>query len=81
MINIYEEWKVTKFSDHPEIQERLRKEITKNSKASNGEIYYENLYEMTYLNQVVNGKNAVRACFINGPQSYQWLYDSRFQTH
>lgn len=41
---------------HPEIQEKLRKEILEKTKDSNGEITYDNLHEMTYLNQVVSGK-------------------------
>lgn len=39
-----------------EIQERLRKEIDEKTADSNGEITYDSLQEMTYLNQVVNGK-------------------------
>jgi cytochrome P450 family 6 len=40
---------------NPDIQDRLRAEIADKTKATNGEITYENLHEMTYLNQVVNG--------------------------
>jgi cytochrome P450 family 6 len=37
-----------------EMQEKIRSEI--NEKTKGGEINYENLQDMTYLNQVVNGK-------------------------
>lgn len=47
---------ITELGHHPEIQERLRKEILEKTKTSNGEITYDNLHEMTYLSQVVNGK-------------------------
>lgn len=40
---------------HPEIQEKLRKEIFEKTKDSKDQITYDNLQEMTYLNQVVNG--------------------------
>jgi cytochrome P450 family 6 len=39
----------------PKIQERLREEITKVLEKYNGEMTYESLAEMTYLDQVVNG--------------------------
>lgn len=39
----------------PEIQEKLRKEITKVLGKHGGEITYEALGEMTYLDQVING--------------------------
>lgn len=42
---------------HPEIQEKLRKEVLEKTNASDGEITYENLHEMTFLGQVVNGKS------------------------
>lgn len=41
---------------NPDIQDKLRKEIREKTKSTNGEITYENLHEMTYLAQVVNGK-------------------------
>lgn len=41
---------------HPEIQDKLRKEIFEKTKNNNGEITYDNLHEMTYLNKVVNGE-------------------------
>jgi cytochrome P450 len=43
---------------HLEIQEKLRLEIIERTKSTNGEITYENLHEMTYLNQVVNGESS-----------------------
>lgn len=39
----------------PEIQNKLREEITKVSAKHNGVITYEALNEMTYLDQIVNG--------------------------
>jgi cytochrome P450 family 6 len=38
-----------------DVQKKLRMEITEKTKNSNGEITYENLQEMTYLTQVMNG--------------------------
>lgn len=46
---------ITELGHHPEIQEKLRKEILEQTASSNGEITYDNLNEMTFLNQVVNG--------------------------
>lgn len=43
-------------SHHLEIQERLRNEIETVLEHSNGEITYESLNQMTYLNQVINGR-------------------------
>lgn len=40
---------------HLAIQERLRREIEEKTERSNGEISYDILQEMTYLNQVFNG--------------------------
>jgi cytochrome P450 family 6 len=39
----------------PQIQKKLREEITKVLAKHNGVITYEALAEMTYLDQVVNG--------------------------
>jgi cytochrome P450 family 6 len=39
-----------------ECQEKLRAEIIEKTKGDNGELTYENIQEMTYLNQVMNGK-------------------------
>lgn len=47
---------ITELSCHPEIQEKLRKEIIEKTKSSDGAITYDNLHEMTYLNQVMNGE-------------------------
>lgn len=44
---------------HPEIQDKLRKEILEKTKSNNGEITYENLQEMSYLYQVVNGEENI----------------------
>lgn len=40
---------------HPEMQERVRKEIDDVLEKSNGLITYENIKEMTYLQQVTDG--------------------------
>lgn len=45
---------LTEIGHRPEIQERLRREILEKTK--DGEITYESVMEMTYLNQVVNGE-------------------------
>ncbi|CAG9806322.1 unnamed protein product [Chironomus riparius] len=39
---------------HQDVQDKLRAEISEKTKDTNGEISYEALHEMTYLNQVVN---------------------------
>jgi cytochrome P450 family 6 len=46
---------IMELSQNPEIQEKLRREILEKTKTSNGQITYENLHEMSYLSQVVNG--------------------------
>lgn len=46
---------ITELALNPEIQERLRKEIHEVSTAEKGKLTYDNIHEMTYLNQVVNG--------------------------
>lgn len=40
---------------HPDIQERLRKEIFENLKKTNDQLTYEGLHDMEYLDQVVSG--------------------------
>lgn len=47
--------------NHLDIQERLRKEVLSITQVSRGEITYDNLQEMAYLNQVVNGNPSL--CF------------------
>lgn len=47
---------ITELSIHQDVQEKLRSEIIEKTKSSNGEITYDNLHEMTYLNQVMNGE-------------------------
>lgn len=47
---------ILQLSHRPEVQEKLREEVLAKIKDSNDEITYENLQEMTYLQQVLNGK-------------------------
>ena len=47
---------LTELAYNPDIQERLRREILEKTKDTKGEITYESINEMTYLNQVVNGE-------------------------
>lgn len=49
----------------PEIQEKLRKEIAEVEKKHSGEITYEALNEMTYLDQVMNG-SVIRSLLMLG---------------
>jgi cytochrome P450 family 6 len=44
-------------ANNVEVQEKLRAEIKEKTEADKGEITYDNLHEMPYLNQVVNGIN------------------------
>lgn len=46
---------ITELAHRPEIQDRLRKEILEKIENSKGDITYDNLHEMPYLTQVVNG--------------------------
>lgn len=46
---------MTELAHNPDIQERVRQEVLERTENSNGDITYENLHEMTYLNQVING--------------------------
>lgn len=47
---------IAELGNNLDIQERLRQEVLDKTQNTNGEITSENLHEMTYLNQVVNGK-------------------------
>jgi cytochrome P450 family 6 len=47
---------LTELAFNQDLQEKLRQEILDKTKDSNGELTYDNINEMTYLNQVVNGK-------------------------
>lgn len=47
---------ITELGSHLDCQTTLRKEILDKVESSNGDITYDNLHEMTYLSQVVNGK-------------------------
>jgi cytochrome P450 family 6 len=46
---------LSELANNQEIQSRLRSEITEKTKSSNGELTYDNLQDMTYLNHVMNG--------------------------
>lgn len=41
---------------HPEIQNQVREELTRISKKYNDQMNFESLKELTYLEQVLNGK-------------------------
>ncbi|CAO1432985.1 unnamed protein product [Diamesa hyperborea] len=45
---------IGELADHTEIQDRVRAEVLEKIEETNGEITYESLHEMKYLNQVVN---------------------------
>ncbi|XP_037045357.1 probable cytochrome P450 6a13 [Bradysia coprophila] len=45
---------MTELAYNPDIQERVRQEVSERTESSNGEITYENIHEMPYLNQVIN---------------------------
>ncbi|XP_070493897.1 cytochrome P450 6a2-like [Chironomus tepperi] len=45
---------LTELAFNQEVQDKLRAELDEKTKDTNGEISYELLHEMTYLNQVVN---------------------------
>lgn len=47
---------ILQLGHRPEVQEKLREEVLEKIKDSNDEITYENLQEMTYLQQVLNGE-------------------------
>lgn len=47
---------IGELADHNDIQERARAEVLEKIEETNGEITYESLHEMKYLNQVVNGE-------------------------
>lgn len=46
---------LTELAFNPDIQEKLRQEILEKLKDTDGELTYEMLHEMTYLNQIING--------------------------
>lgn len=50
---------MTELGLNPEVQEKVRAEVMENIKDDNGEITYNNLLEMTYLNQVMNGETLI----------------------
>jgi cytochrome P450 family 6 len=47
---------LTELAFNQEVQEKLRAELLEKTKDTNGEISYDLLHDLTYLNQVVNGK-------------------------
>jgi cytochrome P450 family 6 len=49
---------------HPEIQNRLRAEITKVLKKHNGQLTYDGMQEMDYLDMVVSGGRIEAGCII-----------------
>lgn len=53
----------------PSIQETLRNEIESVLAKHDGEVTYESLAEMTYLDQVVNGLRHIKLSYIEHPLS------------
>jgi cytochrome P450 family 6 len=47
---------LAELSNNQEVQDKLRKEIEERTKETNGEITYELLFDMKYLDMVVNGE-------------------------
>lgn len=49
---------------HPDIQEKCREEILRVLKKYDGQVTYEGLFEMTYLDQVTKGTECLIALTI-----------------
>jgi hypothetical protein len=49
---------------HPEIQNRLRAEIMQVLKKQNGQLTYDGLQEMSYLDMVVSGEGVGAGCIL-----------------
>jgi cytochrome P450 len=49
---------------HPEIQKRLRAEIMQVLKTHNGELTYNGIQEMAYLDMVVSGEGTESGCTV-----------------
>lgn len=47
---------IYELAQQPDIQEKLRQEINEVLEKNSGQITYESLAEMTYLQQVIDGK-------------------------
>jgi hypothetical protein len=49
---------------HPDLQSRLREEIMQVTDKHQGELTYDSIHEMTYLNMVVSGKGIEAAVLV-----------------
>ena len=50
---------------HPEIQNRLRAEIMQGLNKHNGQLTYDGIHDLTYLDMVVSGRSIETGCIIN----------------
>jgi len=50
---------LAELAHNQDVQEKLRAELSEKTKDTNGEISYDLLHELTYLNQVVNGNISI----------------------
>lgn len=53
---------MTELSQHPDIQDKLRSEVDAVLAKHNGKITYDALHEMTYMEQVIDGKLKITLC-------------------
>jgi hypothetical protein len=49
---------------HPDVQTKLRAEIMQNLNKNNGQLTYEGIQEMVYLDMVVSGEGIEAGCIL-----------------